>query len=126
MESGFQAREVGDEFREDYENQLLDSKLKEAVTPIRYDYSPSQYNQGLHPASHVHFGHMSRVRIATKKALNPISFVCLVLRQCYPEYWRSLLQESAAHIWCRNVRDNLVDIDNQFWNPMDDHEMILV
>ena len=49
--------EIGDEFRDLYEEYALQASLKETVTPARYDYSPQDYREGVHPASLLHLGH---------------------------------------------------------------------
>jgi hypothetical protein len=107
----------------DYE--LLEPELKERVTPIRYDFSPSEYTEGVHPASHVHFGHRSEVRIGTRRILRPISFVLLILRQYYPAHWRLFLALPEASTMCRNVLGGLERVARQYWRPLDRNEMTL-
>ncbi len=126
IQNGFDPREVGDELLDDYETYLSTLDTKETFTPIRYDFSPSQYQEGHHPASHIHFGHKSHIRIGTKKVLRPISFLLLIIRQCYPDHWRRLLPMESADLWCRNVREHLNDIDDQFWRFGDSNEMYLI
>jgi hypothetical protein len=122
---GFSRHDVGDELTPDYEDYLSTCEMKETVTPIRYDYSPELYMEGIHPASHIHFGHRNNVRVATENILRPLSFLCLILRQCYPEAWRQLLTMQEAEIWSKNVRENLDGVDDNFWNPLDEWEMRL-
>ncbi len=124
-EQGTSRHEVGDELVPDYEDYLSTCDMKETVTPIRYDYSPEQYMAGIHPASHIHFGHRNSVRVATKNILRPLSFLCLIIRQCYPDAWRQLLTIQEAESWCKNVRENLERVNEQFWNSLDKWEMIL-
>lgn len=118
--------DVGDELMTDYETYLATCNVKETVTPIRYDYKPAHYVQGRHPASHVHFGHTNNVRVGTKKMLvRPLTFFLFVIRQCYPDSWIMLLEESGAPSWCRNVRESLPDVDAQYWGPLDEYEIVL-
>lgn len=99
---------------------------KESVTPIRYDYRPQHYEEGRHPASHVHFGHMNNIRLATERVLErPLSFFLLVIRQYYPDDWVNLLQHAEAGNWCKNVRDDLGNVSTEYWRPLDQLEMIL-
>jgi len=112
-------------FKRDYENYLANPDIKENVTPLRYDYYPEHYVEGRHPASHFHFGNKNNVRVGTKKVLMPLSFVLFVIRQCYPEAWQKLSGMSDAEILCRNVRDSLEDVDKEFWNKLDQWELIL-
>lgn len=124
-EKGLDIVEVGSNFIPQYEEYLLNCDLKEAVTPIRYDFYPNHYQEGIHPASHVHFGHINNVRVATKKILKPVSFLLLVIRQYYPNDWIILLSNQNARGWCRNIRTNLRDVDVSFWNRNDKNEMVL-
>lgn len=117
--------ESGDEFRQDYEAYLSSCDLKDAVTPIRYDYNPGQYVEGRHPASHLHLGFFSNIRLSTKKILKPLSFLLLIIRQCYPEVWSRIHERTNADILCRNIRISLEDVSNDYCNPLDLNEMIL-
>lgn len=117
--------DVGDFFHEEYEDYLLSCGPKETVTPIRYDYDPERYMEGLHPASHIHFGHGSNIRVGTKRILRPLSFLLFVIRQCYSQSWKTCLALNDASTWCKNVRDALDEIDARFLNTADYSEMIL-
>ena len=119
------AFEAGDEFREEYENFLLACPPKAAITPIRYDYDPDRYTEGIHPASHFHLGHANSVRIATHRILRPLSFLLFVLRQRYPIHWPNLLAQREAPVWCRNIRDALDSVEDAYIHPNDMFEMIL-
>ena len=112
--------------RRDFDDYYNLSNIKEVVTPIRYDYSPRLYTEGLHPASHLHLGHKSNIRVGTKKILLPISFLCFVLRQAYPMHWQRFVEIPDATLWIRNIRDNLDDVSEDFWNPLDQWEMTLL
>lgn len=122
---GFGIYEAGGEFRPEYEDYVVMCNVKETATPIRYDHGTDSYREGVHPASHVHFGHMNSIRVRTKKVLRPLSFLLFVIRQFYSDAWRMLLDMSQAPVWCRNVRDNLEDVGAEFCNPLDEYEMAL-
>lgn len=102
-------------------------KLKETVTPIRYDFKPEIYIEGRHPAAHFHFGHGNEIRVGTKKILLPISFLLLLIRQCFPKSWAIFLSDhpQATRI-CRYVREHPEDIQSNLWNMLDEFEMIFV
>lgn len=117
--------DIGDLFKNEYEIAIATSELKEVVTPVRYDYDPSLYVVARHPASHMHIGHNSNIRIGTRKLLRPLSFLEFVLRQYYPEKWIEFLNLDNDFALCRNVRENLSEIDSKFMNPLDTWEMIL-
>ncbi len=107
----------------DYE--LFLPELKESVTPIRYDYAPLLYNEGHHPASHIHFGYKNEIRVGTKNILKPLSFVLFIIRQHYPEKWRKFTLQNDAEQLCRNISQNLDLVDDEYWGLIDKWEMIL-
>lgn len=111
--------------RRDFEEYYTLLENKESYTPLRYDYTPAHYKEGRHPASHVHFGHKNNIRVGTKKVLQPVSFLCFILRQCYPDLWQNLTAMHEAKLWSRNVRDNLEDVNTDYWNDLDHWEMSL-
>lgn len=112
--------------RRDYEEYYALLENKESYTPLRYDYTPKQYMEGRHPASHIHFGHKNNIRVGTKKILQPVSFLCFVLRQAYPDLWEKLTQMDEAELWVRNVRENLDDVRDEYWNRRDHWELTLI
>lgn len=110
---------------EEYELYLATQPPRNAVTPIRYDYSPKLYAEGIHPASHVHFGFNNTIRVGTKKVMKPISFALFILRHVYPALWIKLLKNASSVNWCRNVRDSLDDVSAQYFQAKDHFEKIL-
>jgi hypothetical protein len=126
VDVGFEYEEVRDDLRVDYEVYLTTCDLKETVTPLRYDFSPELYTPGLHPASHMHFGYASHIRVGTKKILRPMSFLLFVLRQYYPQKWQEFISTAQAMILCRNVREHLDDVENAYWQSADEWEMSLL
>lgn len=115
----------GDELKSDYEEYISTLNTKNHVTPIRYDYKPMHYQQGCHPASHVHFGLDNQIRVNTERIMNPISFLLMILRQRYPGQWNILLQQPRIRIWVRNVRDTLDEVDARYRNQKDQFELTL-
>ncbi|MCX7049785.1 MAG: DUF2290 domain-containing protein [Candidatus Sumerlaeota bacterium] len=118
--------EIGDSSRNEYEQYVETEELKTAVTPIRYDYAPGDYREGVHPASHIHCGFESQIRIATVKIMNPISFLLMIMRQCYPLAWeKKLLCHSKKAVWCKNVRDHITPIHKKYFRALDKMEIFL-
>lgn len=116
--------EYGDLLRPEYE-QYVNTCDSRPVTPIRYDYAPSDYMPGRHPASHIHFGFQNHIRVATKRILKPVSFVLLIIRQRYPAEWIALLELDKERKLCRAVRQSLDKVHENYWNEPDLHEIIL-
>jgi hypothetical protein len=112
-------------YRKNYENALDSAVRKETVTPIRYDYHPHQYQSGRHPASHVHLGHESQIRIGTDKIMQPLSFLCFVLRQRYPQHWGNLCQGAHEPNVKDCIRTALASVGPQYFCAMDSYELIL-
>ena len=119
-----QLAECGDLLRKDYEEYVNTCEAK-PVTPIRYDYAPTDYVPGTHPASHVHFGFKNEVRVATERILKPLSFVLLVVRQRYSSEWMKLLEIDADRHRCRAVRRALDEVHEDYWSELDEHELVL-
>jgi hypothetical protein len=126
QELGFAYEDVHDELKPEYGDYVTTCDAKDTVTPIRYDLSPALYRAGGHPASHIHFGHNSDIRVGTRRILRPLSFVLFVLRQCYSKTWQRLLARSDAEILCRNVKQNLTDVPREYWDVLDEREMTLI
>jgi hypothetical protein len=116
---------VGDSFYEDYELVVETAPLRKAVSPIRYDYQPAQYEPGVHPAAHIHLGTSNEIRLSTGRRMRPTSFVLFVLRQMYPEYWRRFLGRDDVQTVCRSVREDLEQVDEAYMQDRDRLQLIL-
>lgn len=108
----------------EYEDYVLTAPARPA-TPIRYDYSPTMYTEGVHPASHVHIGFRSRVRLGTTKCWRPMSFALFVLRQAYPDVWKQFLGHSQAPTMARYVCDSLHDVPAEYARARDGWQAVL-
>lgn len=117
--------DVGDQGREEYENYLSSADLKRAVTMIRYDHSPPLYREGCHPASHIHMGHGTQVRLGTRRIMNPISFTLFVVRQAYPLQWEKLTAMPIAVQYIKHVRNILSTVHTDYWKIKDGWEIYL-
>jgi hypothetical protein len=117
--------EWGDELRPDYEQYVNSLDSKHVVTPLRYDYKASDYRPGIHPASHVHFGHENEIRVGTHRVMKPLSFLLFVLRQRYPAAWERLRGTKDMPVHVRNVRNDLDVVDAAYWADLDLHEIYL-
>ncbi len=108
---------------QDYDN-YVSAANKETVTPIRYDYDPGLYTPCVHPASHIHFGHNSSIRVGTRKVLKPLSFVLLIIRQIYPDQWGDLMGLRNSDELCRNIRGSLDNVDDLQWDRLHDERQL--
>lgn len=117
-----QSDDLSTELENDY-NDFSVAQVKTGFTPIRYDYCPSAYVAGKHPAAHLHFGFGNNIRIATKHILRPLSFVLFIVRQNYPNKWQELLSWPDAELLGREIRTNLDTVSSDYWQPLDLLEM---
>jgi hypothetical protein len=120
-----ESSELDGMLRQDYEEYIFQCDTTEIVTPVRYDYKASDYRSGSHPASHIHFGHKSNIRVGTRRVMLPLSFVLLIVRQVYPDKWSKLLEWNDCNHLCRNVRESLETVHGDFWNHKDEKEVYL-
>lgn len=83
----FKAELIAGGTMEEYENYLSQVPLRKHIVPLRFDWSPSLYREGAHPAAHLHVGYNTEMRIAVDAVLTLMQFVLLVLRHFYVEAW---------------------------------------
>jgi hypothetical protein len=127
---------VENDLEDDYEEKILldyyevylhQCKLKENPIMIRYDLDFDSYYSGLHPVSHLHIGHKNQIRIGLKKILYPKTFVSIVLRQNYPPLWKSIItSENDWKTYFINEKFALTDVDDQYWQVLDNSEFHLL
>lgn len=79
-------------FKED-EQEYTDILLKNYVS-IRYDYDIKEYEEVIHPISHLHIGNDNNVRIPVDKILDPLEFGIFIVRNIYKNEWRVLLNDN--------------------------------
>ncbi len=117
--------EFGDELRPDYEQYVSSQDSNVVVTPLRFDYKAEDYRPGIHPAAHIHFGFANHIRVGTRRVMNPISFLLFILRQRYPEKWGLFRKLRHSDQLCRNIRDELDLVHEDYWCDEDDREVYL-
>jgi hypothetical protein len=110
----------------EYEQYIAESDMRQDPALIRYDYNVDQYIEGRHPASHMHIGLSNEIRIGAKYILTPVSFVYLVLRQCYPDLWIHLIVTSGGRNEIENqIRKRLESVSESYLRKLDKLELIL-
>ncbi|MFT4302240.1 MAG: DUF2290 domain-containing protein [Desulfovibrio sp.] len=108
---------------EQYRQYLKDEvELNKLVTPIRYDYDPTAYSNGIHPAAHLHIGHKNQIRIGCQHKITPLFFLSFIIRQCYPAKWRELFDQN---FYGTNIKSDIKKIDNIHFNNEDEIELYL-
>jgi hypothetical protein len=122
---GDEWREFDDVLRDEYEEYLTSLPRDWPATPIRFDFSPSFYKTPCHPAAHIHFGFASDIRVASRRVFSPEAFVLFVVRQCYPDHWRRLVDKHEIEFLTRRIRDALPVIEDKYWCETDECETYL-
>ncbi|WP_347839003.1 DUF2290 domain-containing protein [uncultured Draconibacterium sp.] len=125
-ENDFDFDEVGESFYSDYENYLDACPIKVSPMTMRFDYDESSYNEGLHPASHIHIGFNNHIRIGFKTIIDPFAFFCFVIRNVYPEIWSFLLTNSKYSALILTYKEKLEPIESKHYNKIDEKEFYLV
>jgi hypothetical protein len=110
------------DLRAGYELYLQSDLVERPTTPLRYDYEPTLYRVGVHPAGHIHFGLNNEIRVCTRRIFSPLSFTLFVVRQYYPKNWESLLQRRKNDPIFREVRENLATVPGKFMQALDHYE----
>ena len=121
IENGESVEDCGDFYKEEYIQYRSECKIKNNITPIRYDYDFSLYRPMSHPISHIHIGFEQNIRIPVSKMLTPIKFVSFVLKNIYFDKWYSGYADenvckffSSAKNQCEKIDDTLFsDIEKQ-------------
>lgn len=117
--------ECGDCFCEEYDQYISEAKLKNSITPIRYDYDFSEYDSSNHPISHLHIGMEQTVRIPIARILTPQEFTILILRNVYFENWIKILNsESYIQILNKSKKDNNV-LDDEYFKSSEKRHLYL-
>jgi hypothetical protein len=124
-ESFVGAEEIDGSYWPDYELAVDTARPRETITSIRYDYSPKLYEEGVHPAAHVHVGRKNDIRIATRRLMTPIAFALFIIRQMYAEQWRVFLRRNDAEETCAAVRRKLALVQSDYHQTKDRWQLIL-
>ena len=95
-ERGLRYEAVGDGMVADFEAVTSAAAPRRSPIYLRYDYDPSLYRRGVHPASHIHVGYGTEIRVNSTRILTPRSFLLFVIRQAYPAVWSRLLLARGA------------------------------
>jgi len=118
--------EVGDSLLEEYFIESDNFPRKENALKIHYDYSPDDYIELVHPASHIHFGNKDDVRIPIKDIWSPVEFVCLCLKTTKFDRWKSAIRTRSFLDIVLSQKTNTSNLDNCFFTKNDSCEFYFV
>lgn len=108
--------EGSESFLDYYEQEKAEARLKNSVTPFRYDYDYIHYEAIHHPVSHMHIGHNNNVRIPLNKVITPAIFVIFVLRNVYLKEWKQAFDKERFRELCLSAKKSCQDLDLDFFN----------
>lgn len=109
-----------------YDDYVLACPKVENAPYLRYDNASSQYNAGLHPANHLHFGYGQNNRVGSIYHLDAIAFIAIVLRQFYPDYWKLVLDNHEKYSLLFTYKSRLEMIDKDYYCELDNnHDLYL-
>ena len=111
MDNDTTYEEAGDIFAEEYEQYVSEAKLKNIVTPIRYDYDYGAYQKDPHhPVSHLHIGLEENVRIPISKILTPQAFLLIVIRNMYYDHWKRAQSDDTFPLIVERAKQQCPDL----------------
>lgn len=107
---------------EEYSQMISEAIFTHDIPSIRYDYSPTQYEEKFHPASHFHIGFHSENRWPVTRVLTPYSFFLKILAMYYSDIWKSNFEikdhETLNDIFNLARRESY-QIPIEYWNDED-------
>lgn len=107
-----------------YQNVIDTAAERRHVTPIRYDYDPRGYQEGVHPVAHIHIGLGNEVRLCSNK-MSAASFVLFVMRQMYPKSWEQLLTRKGLNRFVNSIREPSTRLEERYFGAVDRIELHL-
>lgn len=91
--------------QEEYNQFICEATFTHDIPSIRYDYSPSQYDEYFHPASHFHIGFHSENRWPVSRVLTPYTFFLKILAMYYLDIWKNKF-----HYSCQETLNDIFNI----------------
>lgn len=127
IESDYELEEVGDAFRDEYEQFINEQELNNQFTPIRYDYDLMGYSPLLHSVSHIHIGHNNSVRIPLDKIISPLMFSLFIIKHTYYKEWKYCAEnkQDELHQFFKNANWG-ISLEKAFWQSMETEELYMI
>ena len=103
-----------------YDEYIATCRILENIAYLRYDHSPKQYKEGIHPANHLHVGYGQTCRIGSYYHLDMMTFSSLVIRQFYPEKWKIVLDDPNKYKRIFDAKSSLATISGNHYGAHDE------
>lgn len=117
--------DVGEVFASEYEQYISEAKLKKFITPIRYDYDYSAYEELNHSVSHLHIGREENIRIPISKMLNPQTFTLFVIKNMYYEYWKQAITNEKFRDIYISAKSKCMVLSEELFTTLENQQMYL-
>lgn len=86
---------------------------------LRYDVSGKQYQEGIHPYSHLHIGLHNEIRFPVSKILTPDMFAQIAIRMTYPVDWKKKIDQNSILEFQKTVKSGCKDVSTDKWSDID-------
>lgn len=98
--SNDEIEEIGDSWRNEYEQFLTEMELNVSATTIRFDVESdfSRYKPLIHSNAHLHIGHKTDIRIPFDKIITPLQFVFFVLKHTDYNKWKENIEKNSLFV----------------------------
>ena len=108
--------EVGELYRNYYEQYISESAANLNITPIRYDYDKNAHMNMCHPISHLHIGKNENVRLPINYVLLPEMFIQNITMLIYFEEWKSNINQGDIKNKCFSSKEKSKKCENEILN----------
>jgi hypothetical protein len=119
--------DIGDTFREEHEQYLIEAQVNSECTSIRYDTDLKNYRPRVHSFAHMHIGNYGEVRLPCDKIITPLKFSLFILRHVYYTDWkRAILDNDELLIASlEGTKSDCLHLTKQFWTAEEQQELFL-
>ena len=122
--------ELGSLYEEEYDQYLIEQQLNTGNTSIRFDVDEPRYTPLIHSVAHFHFGHITNIRIPSKRIITPLGFVIFILKHIYYQEWRKLILAKDNRIMTELINQKnsfpaLTSFKIKCWDKIEENELFL-
>lgn len=122
---GLSYQEVGEFFREDYEQEVAEAAINSNALTIRYDFSTREYTSAVHPASHFHIGLNNNFRLPIAYYITPLMFGIFLIKQIYYWRWKDYLKNQSFKATFEKCKNQCKKIEDVYFSVHDKKELYL-
>lgn len=119
--------QVGDIFKEEYEQYLIEKQINLTSTSIRFDVDFNNYKPHVHSVAHIHVGHQNNIRIPCNKIITPYKFVLFVLKHIYYHSWKEMIESENQELQrsLSNAKTVCLNLDDKKWTLNEERELFI-